>query len=147
MSLAAPIRRAWTSAKNSPSARTCPGLAPSGSRATRLEQALPGEIAEQLRRRAGARDRLGDQAVEALDARADDGPLPRELTAVVIDVGARRHDQQRLLPASEMRAHRIHHDLRLAGVRGPGYERDRHDHPSSRTGPTGPSGAGCRVTR
>ena len=77
----------------------------------------------------GAADGLGDQPREALDAHAHRRLLARQLAQVVLGVGARRDDQQRLLAVSQVTAHGVEHHLCLARVRGSGDERDRHATP------------------
>src|ERR1022692_1795270 len=69
---------------------------------------------------------LAEQTVKALNADTKREPF-RKLASVARLVCRGRHDQQRLFPMRDMRPHAIQQHMRLAGVGGSGYERDRHE--------------------
>jgi hypothetical protein len=86
---------------------------------------------ERPERRAGgpadvprAREQLGQQALEALDPRAEREPPFSQLAPVARLVGLGGHDKQRVLPVRHVRPHSLQDEMRLARVGGSRYERD-----------------------
>ncbi len=82
------------------------------------------DTAQRPRRQAGAAGDLRDQPAERQDLGAEHHAGGRELALVVVDVGARGHDEQRV--AGQRRAQPIEHGAGLGGVRGTGDERQGH---------------------
>ena len=74
----------------------------------------------------GAPGQLVDEPLEAQDLRTEHGAAGGDLAAVALDVGRRRHDEDRLLAARERRAVAVEDDAGLLGVGGTGDEGERH---------------------
>jgi hypothetical protein len=88
--------------------------------------ALAREPAQRAAGHAAASRALLDEPGEAHDLRAEDDAVGGELGAVALDVGERRHDEDRILAAAQRRAVAVEDDLRLLGVGGTGDELERH---------------------
>jgi hypothetical protein len=69
---------------------------------------------------------LLDEPREAHHARTEDDPAGGELVAVALDVGERRHDEDRLLAARQRGAIAVEHDAGLLGVGRAGDDRQGH---------------------
>ena len=69
---------------------------------------------------------LVEQPAEAHDLRAEDDPARGQLRPVALDIGERRHDEDRRLVAAQRRAVAVEHDASLLGVGGTGDELEGH---------------------
>ena len=94
----------------------------------RRGDALARERAERPAAHAAAARALLDQPGEAHDLRAEDDSVGGQLRAVALDVGERRHDEDRILAAAQGGAVAVEDDLGLLGVRRTGDELERHPH-------------------
>ncbi len=90
----------------------------------RADDALARDAPQRPRIEAGAAGDLADEARERQHLGAEHDPGGGQLALVVLHVGRRRHDQQRV--ARDRRAQALEHGSGLRGVRRPGDQRQRH---------------------
>ena len=88
--------------------------------------ALAGERPQRPPSHPAAPRDLVEQPAEAHDLRAEDDPARGELRPIALDVGERRHDEDRRLVAAQRRAVAVEHDASLLGVGGTGDELEGH---------------------
>ena len=107
--------------------------------------ALAGQAGERSAPHPGPARDLAHESREGHDAHPEDHAGPRQLAAVMVDVGERRHHENRIV--IERGAVGAQHEAGLLGVGGTGDERERHGVPQVCSWPGGQGvAAGARAS-